>query len=95
MVQAVSVKYIPFYYVFAWLWDVVTFRTFRKLDEFVDDEERAKARGGFAHHRNRPRVAGGGANLPLLVIAALSEWLAVLDARGTGGQYFCFAGDKH
>lgn len=88
MAEAVSVKYIPFFYVFHWLWDVVTFKSFKKLDDVAVMEAQAHTMArGYSHRHCRPRVAGGGANLPLLVIAALSEWLAVIDARGTGGKY--------
>lgn len=35
------------------------------------------------HMKHRPRVAGGGENLPLEVIRCLSEWFSVLEDRGT------------
>jgi ion channel-forming bestrophin family protein len=37
----------------------------------------------LTHQKHRPRVAGGGENLPLEVIRCLSEWMSVLEARGT------------
>ncbi|KAH6897922.1 Bestrophin, RFP-TM, chloride channel-domain-containing protein [Coprinopsis sp. MPI-PUGE-AT-0042] len=35
------------------------------------------------HMKHRPRVAGGGENLPLEIIRCLSEWFSVLEDRGT------------
>ena len=37
---------------------------------------------GITHAKHRPRVAGGGENLPLEILRALSVWLSVLDERG-------------
>lgn len=45
--------------------------------------------------KNTPKVAGGGQNIPLEIVRCLSEWLSVLDERGTvpgnplGGMYGC------
>ncbi|KAM6503006.1 Bestrophin, RFP-TM, chloride channel domain containing protein [Amanita muscaria] len=36
-----------------------------------------------ATFKHRPRVAGGGENLPLEILRSLSEWLSVLEDRGT------------
>ena len=33
--------------------------------------------------KHRPRIAGGGENVPLEVVRCLSEWLSVLEERGT------------
>ena len=33
--------------------------------------------------KKRPRVAGGGENLPLEILRCLSEWVSVLDERET------------
>ena len=43
---------------------------------------------GITHAKHRPRVAGGGENLPLEILRSLSIWLSVLDERGvvTGMQ---------
>ncbi|KIJ57320.1 hypothetical protein M422DRAFT_40790 [Sphaerobolus stellatus SS14] len=47
--------------------------------------------------KHRPRVAGDGENLPLEILRCLSEWISVLDARGTapggalGGLYGCIS----
>ncbi|CAA7268873.1 unnamed protein product [Cyclocybe aegerita] len=35
------------------------------------------------HTKHRPRVAGGGENLPLEILRCLSEWCSVLEDRGT------------
>jgi putative membrane protein len=35
------------------------------------------------HTKHRPVVAGGGENLPLEVLRCLSEWMSVLEDRGT------------
>ena len=37
---------------------------------------------GITHTKHRPRVAGGGENLPLEILRSLSIWLSVLDERG-------------
>ncbi len=37
---------------------------------------------GLTHSKHRPRVAGGGENLPLEIMRSLSIWLSVLDERG-------------
>ncbi|KAF8488259.1 Bestrophin, RFP-TM, chloride channel-domain-containing protein [Gautieria morchelliformis] len=47
--------------------------------------------------KHRPRVAGDGENLPLEIVRCMSEWLSILEARGTvggnalGGLYGCVA----
>ena len=38
---------------------------------------------GFTHSKHRPRLAGGGENLPLEILRCLSEWFSVLEDRGT------------
>lgn len=43
---------------------------------------------GFTHVKHRPQVAGGGQNLPLEIIRAISHWLSVLGERGSvTGKY--------
>jgi len=88
--EAVATRYIPFWSVFAWLFNIITFQSFRPLAD-VEEEEVREAQNQpayrYGHGKSRPRIAGGGANLPLLVIAALSEWIALLDTRGTGGSF--------
>ncbi|KAL1940447.1 hypothetical protein VTO73DRAFT_9019 [Trametes versicolor] len=48
---------------------------------------------GFTHSKHRPRLAGGGENLPLEILRSLSVWVSVLDERGVmpgsvlGGMY--------
>ncbi|OBZ65933.1 hypothetical protein A0H81_14067 [Grifola frondosa] len=37
---------------------------------------------GLSHVKHRPRLAGGGENLPLEIVRCLSIWLSVLDTRG-------------
>ncbi|KAH9940400.1 Bestrophin, RFP-TM, chloride channel-domain-containing protein [Epithele typhae] len=57
----------------------------------------ASARLGFTHAKHRPRVAGGGASVPLEIVRALSIWLSILDERGCvpgnalGGMFGCLA----
>ncbi|PIL26746.1 hypothetical protein GSI_11160 [Ganoderma sinense ZZ0214-1] len=52
---------------------------------------------GITHTKHRPRVAGGGENLPLEILRSLSIWVSVLDERGVvtgpvlGGMYGCLA----
>ncbi|KAI0364984.1 hypothetical protein BV20DRAFT_789411 [Pilatotrama ljubarskyi] len=59
----------------------------------VDTSERL----GLTHAKHRPRLAGGGENLPLEILRALSVWVSVLDERGVvpgaalGGMYGCLA----
>ncbi|EGO01517.1 hypothetical protein SERLA73DRAFT_176828 [Serpula lacrymans var. lacrymans S7.3] len=38
------------------------------------------------HAKHRPRVAGGGENLPLEILRCLSDWCAVLEERQTAGS---------
>ncbi|KAL7277455.1 hypothetical protein ACG7TL_008376 [Trametes sanguinea] len=51
----------------------------------------------FTHSKHRPRLAGGGENLPLEILRSLSIWVSVLDERGVvpgavlGGMYGCLA----
>ncbi|KAI0666939.1 Bestrophin, RFP-TM, chloride channel-domain-containing protein [Trametes maxima] len=60
-------------------------------------ETETSPRLGFTHSKHRPRVAGGGENLPLEILRALSVWVSVLDERGVvpgsalGGMYGCLA----
>ncbi|KAI0827533.1 Bestrophin, RFP-TM, chloride channel-domain-containing protein [Trametes gibbosa] len=55
----------------------------------------ASARLGFTHSKHRPRLAGGGENLPLEILRSLSIWVSVLDERGVvpgpvlGAMYGC------
>ena len=44
--------------------------------------ENAGTRLGVSHAKHRPRVAGGGENLPLEILQSLSIWLSILDSRG-------------
>ncbi|CAL1711817.1 unnamed protein product [Somion occarium] len=37
----------------------------------------------FTHTKHRPRIAGGGENVPLQVVRCLSHWLSVMEARDT------------
>lgn len=52
---------------------------------------------GITHSKHRPRIAGGGENLPLEVLRSLSVWVSVLDERGVvpgaalGGMLGCIA----
>ncbi|TEB37921.1 UPF0187-domain-containing protein [Coprinellus micaceus] len=39
--------------------------------------------GGGLHMKSHPKVAGGGENLPVEIIRCLSEWISVLEDRGT------------
>ncbi|KAI0653065.1 Bestrophin, RFP-TM, chloride channel-domain-containing protein [Cubamyces menziesii] len=65
-------------------------RTRRTLRETTD-------RLGFTHSKHRPRLAGGGENLPLEILRSLSVWVSVLDERGVvpgttlGGMYGCLS----
>ncbi|KAG8899752.1 hypothetical protein FRB99_006455 [Tulasnella sp. 403] len=83
--QAVSVSMIPFWTIFVWIWNVATLKSFRKVEQLEEDDRRQST--PYSHRKRRPKVAGGGTNLPLDVIRALSEWLAVLDTRGTVNGY--------
>ncbi|KAL5493057.1 hypothetical protein ACEPAI_4505 [Sanghuangporus weigelae] len=69
-----------------------------------DDEDDAKEHlemkrsyTGPSGRKFRPKVAGGGKNVPLEILRRLSEWLATLDERGVvsgnplGGMYGCIS----
>ncbi|KAH9846765.1 Bestrophin, RFP-TM, chloride channel-domain-containing protein [Lenzites betulinus] len=57
----------------------------------------ASVRLGLSHSKHRPRLAGGGENLPLEILRSLSIWVSVLDERGVvpgpvlGAMYGCCA----
>lgn len=51
-------------------------------DVDVDHSERRRRYTGSAGRKFRPKVAGGGRNVPLEILRCLSEWLAALDERG-------------
>ncbi|KAF7984786.1 hypothetical protein HWV62_11778 [Athelia sp. TMB] len=44
---------------------------------------RAKMSHKGTHGKHRPMVAGGGQNLPLTILRCMSEWVSVIDDRGT------------
>lgn len=44
--------------------------------------ELKKAHNG-AHNKHRPKIAGGGQNLPLAILRCLTEWVSVIDDRST------------
>ncbi|KAL4246288.1 Voltage-dependent anion channel-forming protein YneE/VCCN1/2-like protein [Abortiporus biennis] len=52
---------------------------------------------GLTHTKHRPRIAGGGENLPLEITRSISHWLSVLDERGSitgnalGGMFGCLS----
>ncbi|OCH85912.1 UPF0187-domain-containing protein [Obba rivulosa] len=56
-----------------------------------------RMRPGLTHAKHRPRVAGGGSNLPLEIVRSFSVWLSVLEARGSvpgttlGAMFGCLA----
>ncbi|KAG8875139.1 hypothetical protein FRB98_008065 [Tulasnella sp. 332] len=83
LVGAVSVSLIPFNTLFVFLWNIITLRSFKRLGEVAEEERKRST--PYSHRRHRPRVAGRGGNIPLVVIRALGEWAATLDQRGTGG----------
>jgi ion channel-forming bestrophin family protein len=39
--------------------------------------------------RRRPKVAGGGDNVPLDILRVLSDWVGILEARETVPGPFC------
>ncbi|KII87025.1 hypothetical protein PLICRDRAFT_242552 [Plicaturopsis crispa FD-325 SS-3] len=45
----------------------------------------ALATAKLSHAKHRPTIAGGGENMPLEILRSLSEWLSVLEDRGTAG----------
>ncbi|KAF7789277.1 hypothetical protein EIP86_000218 [Pleurotus ostreatoroseus] len=49
----------------------------------IRDRERDQERQRWTHFKHRPKIAGGGDNVPLQVIRCLSCWLSVLEERGT------------
>ncbi|KIO26828.1 hypothetical protein M407DRAFT_234083 [Tulasnella calospora MUT 4182] len=83
--EAVATSFIPFWGVFHWLWDIFTLKGFSKRDR-DNDYSADEHPYSFRHGRRRPKIAGKGQNFPLEIIRTLSEWIATLDARGTGGS---------
>ncbi|KDR72660.1 hypothetical protein GALMADRAFT_252832 [Galerina marginata CBS 339.88] len=54
----------------------------------IEEAQQRKWQGPIAsqaglHSKHRPKVAGGGENLPLEILRCLSEWCSVLEDRGT------------
>lgn len=45
--------------------------------------ELSQAKKEMANGKHRPKIAGGGQNLPLAILRCLSEWVSVLDDRMT------------
>ncbi|TDL16636.1 UPF0187-domain-containing protein [Rickenella mellea] len=102
LMNSVSGDLIPFETVFR---NVMHFLkhpfSFRKSGDQNGPDEVIGADGAaipdYRRRKHRPRVAGGGENLPLEILRCLSEWLSVLEARGTvsgnalGGMYGCVA----
>jgi len=68
--------------------------TAEEVDVLGGDEETGDE---GLHRKHRPRVAGGGENVPLEVLRALSCWLAVMEEGGKvpgttlGGMFGCIA----
>ncbi|KAG8908651.1 hypothetical protein FRB99_004939 [Tulasnella sp. 403] len=80
---------IVFSPVLLWLWNVLTFRSFRSLaDVTADVKQQKKSRDTllYSSRAHRPKVAGGGSNLPLEIVRTISEWVGTLEARGTAGS---------
>ncbi|KAI0685218.1 Bestrophin, RFP-TM, chloride channel-domain-containing protein [Cytidiella melzeri] len=78
-----------------------TVATFLRLKQAVKEENLAEDVEASAlartHYKHRPRVAGGGENVPLEVLRALTCWLSVLEERNSvygntlGGMFGCIA----
>ncbi|KAL5536206.1 hypothetical protein ACEPAF_27 [Sanghuangporus sanghuang] len=66
-------------------------------DDAKERLERKRRYTGPSGRKFRPKVAGGGMNVPLEILQCLSEWLATLDERGVvsgnplGGMYGCIS----
>ncbi|EJC99916.1 uncharacterized protein FOMMEDRAFT_92818 [Fomitiporia mediterranea MF3/22] len=66
-------------------------------EEDVNDGELSRRCAASRGRKFRPVLPGGGKNIPLDILRNLSEWIAVLDERGTvsgnplGGMYSCIA----
>lgn len=46
---------------------------------------------GRMHAKHRPRIAGGGENIPLEIVRSLSRWMSVLEERGcVPGKLSCY-----
>lgn len=83
------------------IWYVhIVFLSHERLSQYLfamDDRSGRVSTFGFTHAKHRPKIAGGGDNTPLLVIRALTQWLSVLEARGTvpgntlGGMFGCLS----
>lgn len=76
----VSRDLIPFSGVFS---DIS--RWFGHKTRAVDEETGVAIRDRdlWTHVKHRPRIAGGGDNVPLQVIRCLTSWLSVLEERGS------------
>ncbi|KAH8088981.1 Bestrophin, RFP-TM, chloride channel-domain-containing protein [Cristinia sonorae] len=83
-------------------------KVFRRRSEDMDNMnrqtdgsrvlDRLNGHSSVLHSKHRPRIAGGGENIPLEVVRAITVWLSVLERRGTvpgttlGSMFGCLAG---
>lgn len=47
-----------------------------------DEDDTTNERNYMTHAKHRPRIAGGGENIPLDIVRCLTSWLSVLEERG-------------
>jgi len=89
IMSSVSRDLIPFESIFHFV-----HRIFRRSPQTTPHIEGSTGDGGAvdcqldeitkgSHQKHRPKVAGGGQNLPLAILRCMSEWVSVLDDRAT------------
>ena len=80
--ESISGDLIPFGGVFDPITRFLRSRGGRRGDITLADDIEGGI-GARTHYKHRPRVAGGGENIPLEVLRALSCWLSALESRGS------------
>ena len=81
LVSSVSQDLIPFSGIVSDLLQLFRFKRQRSRD-IENGVIYAEGEPVLTHAKHRPRIAGGGENIPLEIIRALSCWLSVLEERG-------------
>ncbi|KAF8809755.1 UPF0187-domain-containing protein [Phlegmacium glaucopus] len=97
ILNKISGDLIPFAGIITWLTKQVNPQTLEVLPPGFQEVDPSPSHGSYGRHRrrwqgpmhlvssikHRPRVAGGGRNLPLEVLSCLSQWCSILEDRGT------------
>lgn len=53
-----------------------------EVEAGVNIHDAVRHRSMWTHTKHRPKIAGGGENVPLQVVRSLTSWLSVMEERG-------------